>query len=92
MAGIRLIIQFTAGSKAEADTEVQAMAERCRKAQQEPGCIQFEVFRSELRPETYALLEHWSSEEALEEHRKGGTGGSNPSIKREREHYEYQPA
>lgn len=90
MAGVRLIIQFTAGSKAEADTEVLAMADRCRKAQQEPGCMQFEVFRSELRPETYALLEHWSSEEALEEHRKGGTGGSNPAIKREREHYGYQ--
>lgn len=90
MPGVRLIIQFTAGSKEEADKEVQAMAERCRKAQQEDGCIQFEVFRSQLQPEKYALLEHWSSEQALEDHRQRGTGGSSPSIKREREHYEYQ--
>jgi quinol monooxygenase YgiN len=90
MAGVRLILQFTAGSKDEADKEVQAMADRCRKAQEEPGCLQFEVFRSELRPDTYALLEHWSSEQALEDHRKRGTGGTNPSVKRVREHYEHQ--
>ena len=90
MAGVRLIIQFTTGSKEAADGEVQAMAERCRKAQQEPGCLQFEVFRSELRPETYALLEHWSSEQALEDHRARGTGGSNPAITRVREHYQHQ--
>jgi len=90
MAGVRLIIQFTAGSKEEADNGIQAMADRCRKAQEEPGCIQFEVFRSELRPDTYALLEHWSSKEALEDHRKRGGPGSNPSIKRVREDYEYQ--
>jgi len=90
MAGVRLIIQFTAGSKEEADKEVEAMADRCRKAQTEPGCLQFEVFRSELRNDTYALLEHWSSEEALEDHRKRGMAGSNPSVKRVREHYEHQ--
>ena len=92
MAGVRLIIQFTADSAQQADGEIEAMKQRCLKAQQENGGVQFEVFRSQLRPEHYALLEHWTSEEALEEHRKGGTGGSNPSIKREREHYEYRAA
>jgi quinol monooxygenase YgiN len=90
MAGVRLILQFTAGSKEEADGAIAAMADRCRKAQQEEGCIQFEVFRSELQPEKYALLEHWSSPEALDEHRKRGTGGTNPAIKRVREDYEYK--
>lgn len=90
MAGVRLIIQFTAPSKEEADAAVQEMAERCRRVQSEPGCEQFEVFRSELRPDTYALLEHWTSEKALEEHRKRGMGGTNPAIKRVREHYEQQ--
>ena len=56
MAGVRLVLQFTAESAQEADKQVEAMTERCRKAQQEDGCIQFEVFRSALQPEKYALL------------------------------------
>ena len=91
MAGVRLIIQFTAGSAADADTQVQAMTERCRKAQSEAGCLQFEVFRSALRPEQYALLEHWASEEALEQHRQGmAPGAPSNNVVREREHYEYR--
>ncbi len=92
MAGVRLVLQFTAPNAAEAAQAVEAMSERCRKAQQEPGCIQFEVFRSALEPEKYALLEHWASEEALEEHRKRGITPSNPNIKRVREHYEHKEA
>src|SRR5205823_441174 len=92
MAGVRLIIQFTAENSAEADKQVEAMADRCRNAQSEPGCLQFEVFRSALRPETYALLEHWTSEQALEEHRKRGVAGSGANVTRVREHYEHQPA
>ena len=90
MPGVRLIIQFTAGSKDEADGLVAEMADRCRKVKSEPGCLQFEVFRSELRPETYALLEHWESEDALDEHRKRGMAGSPAHLKREREHYAYE--
>ncbi|HLQ33682.1 MAG TPA: antibiotic biosynthesis monooxygenase [Chloroflexota bacterium] len=90
MAGVRLVLQFTAESAQEADKQVEAMTERCRKAQQEDGCIQFEVFRSALQPEKYALLEHWASEEALEDHRKRGMAPPNPNIKRVREHYEHK--
>ena len=91
MAGVRLMIQFTAQNGEEAAKQVEQMVERCRKAQQEPGCLQFEVFRSALRPEQYALLEHWASEEALEEHRKG-MAPSTPSttITRVRETYQHQ--
>jgi quinol monooxygenase YgiN len=92
MAGVRLIIQFTAENAAEADKLVQEMAERCRKVQSEPGCLQFEVFRSALRPETYALLEHWASEEALEEHRRRGVASTNANVKRVREHYQHREA
>src|SRR5438067_11235194 len=48
MAGVRLIVQFTADSREIADQAVAAAVERCKKAQQEPGCLQFEVFRSAL--------------------------------------------
>jgi len=92
MPGVRLIVQFEADSKEIADEAVAAAAERCKKAQQEPGCIQFEVFRSALRPEAYVLLEHWESKEALAVHAQGMAGNPpprNPGIRRVREDYEY---
>jgi quinol monooxygenase YgiN len=51
MAGVRLVIHFTADNTDIADKAIEAAVERCRKAQQEPGCLQFEVFRSALAPE-----------------------------------------
>jgi len=94
MSGVRLLIQFTADTAEIADAAVSAAAERCKKAQQEPGCLQFEVFRSALRPEAYVLLEHWESKEALAEHAKGMATNPprppNPGIRRVREDYEYQ--
>jgi quinol monooxygenase YgiN len=92
MPGVRLIIQFTADNEAVANQAIEAAIERCKKSQQEPGCLQFEVFRSALRPEHYVLLEHWDSPESLAVHAQQmpaapprPTGG----ITRIREDYEY---
>ena len=93
MAGVRLLIQFTADTAEIAEKAVGEAAERCKKAQQEPGCLQFEVFRSALAPERYVLLEHWESKEALAVHASGMAANPprpNPGIKRVREDYEYQ--
>jgi quinol monooxygenase YgiN len=93
MAGVRLLIQFTADNADIADKAIGEAVERCKKAQQEPGCLQFEVFRSALQPEKYVLLEHWESKEALAVHAQQMAGGpprSNPGITRVREDYEYQ--
>ena len=46
----------------------QAMAERCRAVQQEPGCLQYEVFQSALDPDTLVLLELWADQAALAAH------------------------
>ena len=92
MAGVRLIIQFTADSVETADKAIEAAVERCKRAQQEPGCLQFEVFRSALQPERYVLLEHWESQEALDVHAKGMATNpprQTPGITREREDYVY---
>lgn len=92
MSGVRLIIQFEADSAEIADTAIAEAAERCKRVQQEPGCIQFEVFRSALRPLAYVLLEHWESKEALAEHARGMVANPpprNPGIRRVREDYEY---
>src|ERR1043166_10244304 len=93
MTGVRLVITFTADSVEIADRAVEAAVERCKKAQQEPGCLQFEVFRSALQPEHYVLLEHWESKEALAVHAQGMAANPprpNPGIKRVREDYEHE--
>ncbi|MBV9120847.1 MAG: antibiotic biosynthesis monooxygenase [Chloroflexi bacterium] len=89
MAAVRLIIEFTAETEGEAEAEIKDLAERCRRVQSEPGCLQFEVFRSELRPRTWTLLEHWASEADLDEHRKRGTGQRKPTVTLVREQYPY---
>jgi quinol monooxygenase YgiN len=44
------------------------MAQRCRAVQQEPGCQQFEVFRSALDPDKLVTLELWADQAALDAH------------------------
>jgi len=93
MAGVRLIIQFTAETAEIADKAIAAAAERCKRVQQEPGCLQFEVFRSALQPEHYVLLEHWESPEALAVHAQGMATNPpqpTPGVTRVREDYVYQ--
>jgi quinol monooxygenase YgiN len=93
MSGVRLVIQFTADSVEIADKAIAAAVERCKKAQQEPGCLQFEVFRSALQPEHYVLLEHWESQDALAVHASAMAGSpprATPGISRVREDYQHQ--
>jgi quinol monooxygenase YgiN len=90
MSGVRLVIQFTADSVEAADQAIEATVARCQRAQQEPGCLQFEVFRSALRPEHYVLLEHWESPEALAVHAQAMASNPprpQPGITRVREDY-----
>jgi quinol monooxygenase YgiN len=92
MPGVRLIVQFEADTKETADAALAELAERCKRVQKEPGCIQFEGFRSLLRPEAYVLLEHWASKEDLAVHAQTMVGNPPPrasNIKRTREDYEY---
>jgi quinol monooxygenase YgiN len=92
MSGVRLIVQFNADSAEIADAAIAEATERCKRVQNEPGCLQFEVYRSALRPESYVLLEHWESKEALAVHAQTMVANPpprNPGIKRVREDYEY---
>jgi quinol monooxygenase YgiN len=93
MSGVRLIIQSTAESVELADKAIEEAVARCKRVQQEPGCLQFEVFRSALQPEHYVLLEHWESPEALAVHAQtmvANPARPNPGIQRVREDYEHQ--
>lgn len=91
MAGVRIIVGFEAQSAVDADKLVEGMAGRCPKTQAEPGCIQFEVFRSVLNPARYMLIEHWESQNSLDDHLTASpTPPTRPGVKRTIEHYEYK--
>ena len=93
---VRLVINMGA-KQGKGGELLQAMAERCRLVQQEPGCQQFEVFQSGLDPDRLALLELWESQEALDEHAKlNASRPADPAMQElraegagEREDYEY---
>ena len=64
---VRLVIAMYA--KPGKGTELaQAMGDRCRAVQQEPGRQQYEVFQSALDPDTLVLLELWADQAALDVH------------------------
>ncbi len=66
---VRLIISLNAAPGKGAEF-AEAFAARCREVMTEPGCLQFEIFRSALDPDRFTLLELWEDEAALAEHAK----------------------
>ena len=93
MAAVRVVVQFTCDSAATAEQRSKELAERAKSVQQEPGCIQFEAFRSMSRPEQYALIELWESQEVLDARNqaRGGVPPAPAGIARVIEHYVHHP-
>ena len=90
---IRLIITISAAPGRGAEF-AEAFKGRCEEVMQEPGCEQFEVFRSALDPDKLVLLELWKDQAALDAHSKmNATRAPLPSGLRGagggREDYEY---
>ena len=77
---IRLVITTYAKPGKGAEL-AQAMADRCRAVQQEPGCQQYEVLQSALDPDKLVLLELWSDQAALDAHAQvNATRPPNPAL------------
>lgn len=66
---VRLVITFKAEPGKGAELAA-AMKERCVTSAKDAGCLQFEVFRSALDPDSFTLLELWESQAALDAHAK----------------------
>ena len=67
---IRLVVTITA-APGKGSELAQAYRARCAEVMQEPGCEQFEVFRSVVNPDQLALLERWTDQAALDVHAQG---------------------
>ena len=93
MAAVRVVVQFTADSAATAEQRSQELAKRAEAVRQEPGCLQFEAFRSMSRPEQYALIELWESQQVLDDRNRarGGVPPAPTGITRVIEHYVHHP-
>jgi quinol monooxygenase YgiN len=66
---VRLVITFTAAPGKGGDLG-EAMKARCAEVQKEPGCEQFEAYRSVADPDKIVLLERWADQAALDTHAK----------------------
>jgi quinol monooxygenase YgiN len=64
---VRVIVTFTT-QPGRGDEFASLWSERLAEVHQEPGCEQYELFRSTSRPDTVVLLERWSSTETLAAH------------------------
>lgn len=79
MSAIRAVITVTAASPEYAETEIRERIERCRQTEaEEEGCLQFEVFRSAMRPEKFVIVELWESEAAFDKHWRLNRSGARP--------------
>jgi quinol monooxygenase YgiN len=90
---VRLVVTFTAAPGKGAEL-AQIFEGRCAEVIQEPGCEQFEVFRSAINPDKLTLLELWTDQAALDVHAKvNATRAPLPEGLRvgtgEREDYQY---
>ena len=66
---LRLVITINAAPGKGAEF-AEAFKGRCAEVASEPGCLQFEVFRSAVDPDKLVLLELWEDEAALAAHAK----------------------
>src|SRR5580658_8767640 len=73
---LRLIITLNAAPGKGAEF-AEAFRTRCAEVMQEPGCEQFEVFRSVLDPDKLVLHELWTDQAALD-----ATPRSTPPARR----------
>lgn len=66
---VRLVVTIDA-VPGKGDELARAYAARCAEVVREPGCEQFEIFRSVVDPDRFALLERWRDQAALDQHAK----------------------
>lgn len=68
LAGIRVIITVEHASPESAMQMMQDWSSLCDAVRQEPGCQQFELYRSATDPCRVALLEAWDTNEHYDAH------------------------
>ncbi len=66
---ICLNVLLTAKDAADVPKIREHLAEAMRKSRTEPGCLRFDVYHSTAEPRRFTLVEHWATQESLDQHR-----------------------
>lgn len=66
---ICLNVLLTAKDAADVPKIRGHLAEAMRKSRTEPGCLRFDVYHSTTEPRRFTLVEHWATQESLDQHR-----------------------
>lgn len=64
-------VVLTVREEADIPLVIRLLADQGRLSRQEPGCARFEVYHSQSDRRVFLLNEHWESQAALDQHRKG---------------------
>ena len=66
---IYLNIHLRVKDAADNDKVGALLREQGRQSLTEPGCLRFDVYQSKNEPDFFLLVEHWSDQAALDQHR-----------------------
>jgi quinol monooxygenase YgiN len=90
---IRIVVTMSA-APGRGEELARFYAARALEVKTEPGCEQYEAFRSLTEPDRIVLLERWSDEASLERHAQAAATRAPPQDLRhgrgEREDYIYR--
>ncbi|MFM8284879.1 MAG: putative quinol monooxygenase [Planctomycetaceae bacterium] len=71
-----LTVVLTVRDPADVPVVRDLLTQAMRSSRREPGCLRFDVYHSEADPRRFTLVEHWESEAALDDHRRGDAYGT----------------
>lgn len=71
MTAVRIIVSIEGPSAAEVDGVLEQRLRAAAEKSVEPGCLQYELYRSMANPERLLLIEHWSSRKFYDDHWTG---------------------
>ena len=64
---VRIVLNYSVKS-GTGDQFILAWAPEYDRVNAKPGCLQYELFRSTRNPDNFAVLEHWETRKAFEDH------------------------
>lgn len=67
---VSIHVSLTVRNPTDIENAAWLLAEHARLSRAEPGCLRFEVFRSNLDAHAFFIIEAWESQAALDVHRE----------------------
>jgi quinol monooxygenase YgiN len=97
MGRMLTVIAHYLAQPGQADEIAEVLTRHASASREEPGCLEFEVFRSSDQPDRFVLVEQYLDEAAFQAHREtphfhANIDGRVAGLLAERSWQRYQPA